>query len=104
MYKLVKDFIKGKITFYWIDKKKKPQSPALPSAFHAKEWLINHYFDSYDGPERRKTLVDRRYLEKNKGNSKRNSHTPGRRITDRPIKVDINLADKKIADIIERNK
>lgn len=101
MYRLVKDFVKTKIVFYWIDQGDKRVSPPLPSLQHAKEWLIDRYFISYDGPERRRARVDRRLLGKKNDHSKRNPHTQGRRITDRPIKVDLNLAEKKIAKLIE---
>ncbi|WP_415903234.1 hypothetical protein ACMXYR_05660 [Neptuniibacter sp. QD29_5] len=103
MAKLVKDYLEHKIVFYWQSEGSKRASPTFPSLIHAKEWLINQYFDSYKGPERRKHKVDRRSLQKGDFSSKRDPYTHGRRITDRPIKVDINLADQKIADLVQYN-
>lgn len=100
MYQLVKDFKSHKITFYWLDSKSNKISPFLPSIDLAKEWIINHHFCAYEGPERRKAQIDRRRFEKQDPFNIRSPYSHGRRITDRPIKVDINLADKKIRELI----
>lgn len=101
VYKLVKDFVKAKIVFYWIDDQDKRVSPPQPSLHHAKEWLVHQHFISYDGPERRKSKIDRRFNGPHNEHNKRNPHTHGRRVTDRPIKVDLNLAEFKISKILD---
>ncbi|MGB0204674.1 MAG: hypothetical protein ACPF9K_06450 [Neptuniibacter sp.] len=103
MYQLVKDFHKEKIIFYWIDKNKKRISPPLPSLNHAKDWLIAEQFASYEGNERREPKVDRRRTGKFEANCRRKHQENGRRIPDKPIKVDINIADKKIEAMLSEN-
>lgn len=100
MYKLVKDFESHKIIFYWLDSQSKKISPSLPSIDLAKEWIIDHHFCAYEGPERRSAKIDRRRLDKHDPFSIRNPYSKGRRITDRPIKVHINLADQKIKKLV----
>lgn len=101
MAKLVKDYIDHKIVFYWQNKTSKRISPHFPSLTHAKEWLIDQYFDKYKGPERRRSKIDRRSLQKEAYHLQRSPFTKGRRITDRPIQVEINLAEQKIAEEIK---
>lgn len=102
MAKLVKDYIEHKIVFYWQNKSSKRISPTFPSLVHAKEWLIDQYFDAYKGPERRRSKIDRRSYQKGDYDLQRNPYSKGRRITDRDISVDLNLADQKISQEIEK--
>lgn len=103
MSQLVKDYIDYKIVFYWQNKQSKRISPTFPSLVHAKAWLIDLYFDAYKGPERRESTVDRRSLQQADFHAQRTPYSKGRRITDRPITVDVNLADKKIAEMLKKS-
>lgn len=107
-FKLVKDFKEYQFVYFWINGSKKVVSPLLPTMEHAKEWYTNHHFSLYSGQERRQRKVDRR----NKGSkgieenaeipfSRRIPSSMGRRASDLHIKVDIDLAEKKISQLKE---
>lgn len=102
MLKLVKDFIDYQFTYFWVElsgSKARRVSKNLPTLEHAKEWFINHHFSQYSGQERRKTKQDQRHNSNIKLSPilcKRNTSSKGRRVTDKPIHVDIDLSIKKI--------
>ncbi|MBV1789034.1 hypothetical protein KQ940_13330 [Marinobacterium sp. D7] len=101
---LVKDLIDCRIVFYWLDDAGIQVSAELPTFQDAEEWWKIHIFAQYEGFERRKSIVDRR-TDFEKRQRMDNSHrfasiNPyGRRMTDRPIKVDIDLATEKLAEL-----
>jgi hypothetical protein len=102
MLQLVKDFKRYQISFYWINAEKKQVSPDLPTLNHAKEWYFEHLFDQFNGVNRRKRKFDRRHSGHNEAelHSKRSFKKPnGRRSTDKPIKVEIDLSEKKISNL-----
>ncbi len=107
MLKLVKDFEDYKIIYYWIDAEKVSVSPFFPTLSHAKEWYIHYHFNQYQGPDRRKRKVDRRSVAKNDfehvGSSKRSASRHGRRLTDQPIQVDIDLAKEKLSAMVQNS-
>lgn len=108
MLVLVKDFDAYEFFFYWIDSgTKKPVSPKLPTLEYAKEWWVNYKARLYSGEERRKTTLDRRDRAakiKLSGTqiffSKRRPQTcQGRRETDKPVEVSIDLSVRKLANL-----
>ncbi|MFW1676996.1 hypothetical protein ACFVYJ_04335 [Pontibacter sp. JAM-7] len=108
MPKLVKDFEDYKVIYFWLDDNNQCISAHFPTLAHAKEWFIQYHFNQYTGPERRKRLVDRRSSESkvlnHAGSSKRGSKAShGRRITDRPIRVDIDLATEKLSAMVKNS-
>ncbi|WP_415904836.1 hypothetical protein ACMXYW_00470 [Neptuniibacter sp. QD48_55] len=102
MEMLIKDYIEDRIVFYWQNKKAQRISPILPCLQHAKEWLIDHYVCRYKGTERRCSKIDRRSFHKQSAylQLQRNPYTQGRRITDRELKAEIDLANQKISLLI----
>lgn len=97
---LVKNFLKNTSVFYWVDGKGKKVSPILTNQPDAENWWKLHMFSQYEGKERRKSVRDRRnhhttrdILKSRKGQKK---ISPGRRVTDQPISVDIDLFKKKL--------
>ncbi|WP_299182821.1 hypothetical protein [uncultured Neptuniibacter sp.] len=105
MFRLVKDFINFQFCYYWIDEATTKVSPDLPTFNHAQEWIISYHFSQYQGPERRKRKVDRRLLDaKKQYSSRRKSTSKGRRITDKPISIDIDLAHKKLQILMSEQK
>lgn len=105
MLKLVKDFNDFHFVYFWADTSSKENhriSVALPTLQHAQEWFINYYYAQYTGIERRKFKQDRRHELNNitrPAYCSRSSSNLGRRITDKAIKVDIDLSKKKIAQL-----
>lgn len=101
--RLVKDIDEKGIFFYWSD----PDcvdvsiSPRLPCIELAKEWRDKHLFSLYRGYERRCSHIDRR-LDRTKRKqvdkalfySRRRPE--GRRSTDKPLQVDIDLVVNKV--------
>lgn len=102
MLRLAKDFIDYQFTYFWVDisgVKGRKVSKNLPTIQHAKEWFIDYHYSKYTGVERRKSKQDQRQNSNIRLNPilcKRDTSTRGRRITDKPIKVDIDLSKKKI--------
>lgn len=106
MLKLVKDFHNYQFIYYWVDEEARKVSPRLPTSQYAEEWVIHYYFSEYEGVERRRTIFDRRYdgaKVKLEGTqiffSKRKPSIKGRRATDAPVFVDIDLSVRKLAKL-----
>ncbi|GGB99408.1 hypothetical protein GCM10011352_27000 [Marinobacterium zhoushanense] len=101
---LVKDLIDCRIVFYWLDETGCEVSPELCTFQDAEEWWKALMFERYRGYERRKSIIDRR-TDFEKRQRMDNSHrfasiNPyGRRVTDQPIKVDIDLAAEKLLEL-----
>ncbi|WP_415896349.1 hypothetical protein ACMXYX_09560 [Neptuniibacter sp. QD72_48] len=107
MLKLVKDFIDYQFTYFWVESsgtKARRISKKLPTLEHAREWFIDYHYAQYNGIERRKSKQDQRKNSNNRFNPilcKRNASNRGRRITDKPIQIDIDLSKKKIKSLQE---
>jgi hypothetical protein len=101
MLTLVKDLENFNIVFYWIDSTKKQVSPLLPTLTHAREWYTEHCFSLYKGNERRQRICDRRNSEQLRWDiaGRRNNSQHGRRASDKPIHVDVDLAKAKINEM-----
>ena len=106
MLELVKDFESFQFFFYWIDSgTRKRVSPKLPTVEYAKEWWLSYNNRSFCGVDRRRRKYDRRERDSKvrlTGTqiffSKRKPQTcQGRRVTDRPVFVSIDLAVPKLA-------
>lgn len=100
---LVKNLYKDKVVFYWVNKEKgKKISPLLSSMLEAEDWWKRYIFSKYEGAERRSTVRDRRLCHSTRDvmkSRKGEKHiSPGRRVTDQPIEVDIDLYQKKLKD------
>lgn len=101
--KLMKDLADERIIFYWIDSSEERLSPSLATLDLAKEWRDQRMFDSYPGAERRSSIIDRR-SNRNKRESMTKSHRSartnpqGRRITDIPVAVDVDLVKEKLQE------
>lgn len=101
--RLVKDIDKNGIFFYWSDPDfiDVPISPRLPCIELAKEWRDKHLFSLYRGDERRHSHIDRR-LDKTKRKQVDEAlfysrqRPEGRRSTDKPLTVDIDLVADKV--------
>ncbi len=100
---LVKDFKDYKFVYYWVDDGKKKVSPDLPTLQHAEDWFKHQCQAEYEGAERRRKRADRRQVGSKKqlrpGEiyfGKRDLSTDGRRKSDRPIEVNIDLSIKKL--------
>ncbi|WP_415903238.1 hypothetical protein ACMXYR_05680 [Neptuniibacter sp. QD29_5] len=100
--KLVKDFINYEIVFYWADESLTPCSPHLHSITAAEEWWKKYLFSQYQGPERRKSIVDRRSNHDKRNSMDKNQYSRsnplGRRESDKPVKVEIDLFQEKIKE------
>lgn len=99
--KLVKDLTKEGVVLYWIGPKAKQLSPYLHCLNEAEEWWKAYHFSLYDGNERRSSIHDRRkdrnkrdHFDLNKNLFRLNPE--GRRLTDRTVKVDIDLFQLKL--------
>lgn len=102
--KLVKDLIDHRIVYYWtVDDHR--ISPVLASFVLAEEWIAKFYNDSYLGEERRRSHIDRRKLYTARDRLRNVEILPtspvGRRVSDKPVKVDIDLAKEKMQKLIE---
>lgn len=100
---LVKNLFKDKVVFYWVNKEKgKKISPLLNSMGEAEDWWKRYMYSMYEDVERRRAVKDRRLCHSTRDvmkTRKGQKHiSPGRRATDIPIKVDIDLYDKKLKD------
>ncbi|EAR60456.1 hypothetical protein [Neptuniibacter caesariensis] len=108
MLELIKDFESFQIFYYWIDPDTGKQvSPKLPTLEYAREWWLSYYTDQYSGEERRSSKIDRReksakmklggtriFFSKRKPQS-----CQGRRVTDVPVQVSLDLTIPKLAEI-----
>lgn len=109
MLKLIKDFQDFQFTYFWIEitgDRPKKLSKNLPTLQHAHEWFIDYHHSQHQGLERRVIKQDRRQ-DSNKKYSpaycSRLSSSKGRRMTDREIRVDIDLAKKKLQELSSQN-
>jgi len=100
---LVKDLTDEGIIYYWVDQSGEEMSPHLHSFSLAEEWRIRYLFSLYAGEERRASIIDRRsnlekrkLMEKNHLSSRNNPL--GRRKSDIPAAVDIDLFEEKIKE------
>ncbi|WP_286238277.1 hypothetical protein [Neptuniibacter halophilus] len=100
--RLVKDLHRSSIVYYWNDTDDVMISPHLANLNLAKEWRDTYLFSLYAGEERRRSVIDRRQDE----SSRRamdialyvaRIRPQGRRITDIPVTVDIDLAADKLS-------
>lgn len=102
---LVKNLHNERVIFYWVNKTGKRVSPLEHSQSTAEEWWKTFMFSQYNGAERRKTIVDRRACFTTRAIMDQRTQVAtdpvGRRYTDHPIKIDINLYDKKIKQFVE---
>ena len=97
---LVKNLYKGNLVFYWVNNKGKKVSPLASNQAEAEDWWKSYMFSQYENAERRQVVRDRRSLhstreivQSRKGQS---TISRGRRVTDQPISVDIDLFQKKL--------
>lgn len=102
--KLVKDLVDHRIVYYWtLDEHR--ISPLLASFVLAEEWFIKFHNDTYVGEERRRSHIDRRKLHNHRKKTEAIAIVPtnpaGRRLIDKPVKVDIDLAKEKMQKLIE---
>jgi len=99
--RLVKDLIDSRIVLYWTADSGKQLSTYLASLNQAEEWWKAYMFSRYDGDERRQSVLDRRTnFEKRKRIARSNEPIPvsayGRRRTDIPVSVDVDLVADKV--------
>ena len=101
MLTLVKDLEDFNIVFYWVDCQKAQVSPSLPTLTHAREWYTEHCFSLYKGNERRQRICDRRTSEHLRWDitGRRNTSQHGRRSSDKPIHIGLDLAKIKINEM-----
>lgn len=103
---LIKDFLGNRIVYYWtLDGQTTATSPHFASIEHASEWYIKYNNSLYDGEERRASHIDRRTLH-HKRDEKIKKHVSsdnpdGRRETDKPVKVGIDLSKQKLLEMAE---
>ncbi|MGH1463181.1 MAG: hypothetical protein ACRBB6_14220 [Neptuniibacter sp.] len=104
--KLVKDLYQDRVVYYWVKDEEALErvSPDLHCLVEAEEWWKNWMFASYQGEERRRSIHDRR-TDREKRNHlelrlKVNRTAPmGRRVTDKGVSVDIDLATEKLEQL-----
>lgn len=84
---LIKDFKDGRIVFFW-EEEGNQVSEDMPTFIEAKDWWVLRCFKEYDGPERRKSIYDRRLNEDKRNRAISESYQPsGRRKADKPVAV-----------------
>ncbi|MBV0934512.1 hypothetical protein [Marinobacterium weihaiense] len=99
---LCKDLVEGRIRFYWTSQSGALLSPMMATLQEAAEWWTAFQFSQYEGPERRCSIIDRRSdHDKRRRFESRDANPMGRRTTDRPVRVDCDMATPKI-DLINR--
>ncbi|GEM_PF-3517007 len=104
---LVRDFNGERIVYFWARKTRsgiKKASPNCPSIQIAQEWFLNFTRSQYAGPERRKRHYDRRLIlnrrkDVDQLNDNDRRQKQGRRLTDQRMKVKLDLAAKKLAEL-----
>lgn len=95
--KLLRDFIDGRICFYWAAEIGMQLSPLFATRQDAEEWWKTFRFSQYQGPERRCSIYDRRsHTRRRRLVPPGQANTRGRRETDRLVAVDQDLASEKI--------
>ncbi|MBV1789505.1 hypothetical protein KQ940_15730 [Marinobacterium sp. D7] len=99
--RLVKDLVDSRIVLYWTADTGKQLSTYLASLSQAEEWWKAYMFSRYDGEERRQSILDRRTnAEKRRRIVQSSELIPispyGRRRTDIPVKVDVDLVADKL--------
>ncbi|GAA0792217.1 hypothetical protein [Marinobacterium sediminicola] len=99
--RLFKDFVDGRICYYWSDYGERQVSPAMATLQEAEEWWKHYQFSQFPGRERRQSIYDRRSDHHKREHVDRLISTSGlvnygRRVTDLPIRVDQDLAADKI--------
>lgn len=99
--KLVKDLGANGVVLYWSGAKAKKLSPDLYNITEAEEWWKTYHFAQYQGEERRASIHDRRQDEVKRGfydagNRFFRTNPNGRRATDKPVKVDVDLSQLKL--------
>lgn len=104
--KLVKDLLNSRIVFYWLNEKREKVSPHLHNLQEAEEWWKRFMFDLYPGEDRRRSIHDRRQDHDTRKQlelrERFNRSKPlGRRETDKPVQVEIDLLEEKIALLTE---
>lgn len=101
---LVKDLVSGRIVFYWMDEDGEVISEYHHSFLEAEEWWKTFMFSQFQGEERRRSICDRRQdsetRKKREFREKFHRTNPnGRRKTDVPISVDLDLSEEKIKQL-----
>jgi hypothetical protein len=98
---LVKDLSPSGIVYYWTDELFDKISPDIPTIQLADEWRTRFVFSKFQGIERRHSFIDRRKdnnqrkeLDKNLFYNRLNP--VGRRVTDGPVSIDMDLAVEKL--------
>ena len=99
--KLIKDLTSDGVILYWTGTKAKKLSPDFHNQIEAEEWQKRYHLSQYQGEERRVSIYDRRMDEVKRNfydvrNRFVRSNPNGRRITDKPVKVDVDLAHLKL--------
>ena len=101
---LVKNMHEDRIVYYWCDDAGKRVSPLLANKALADEWRRQTMHENYAGKERRSSSLDRRLYqhkrEQHQGNTKVSPlFSQGRRTTDKPVKVEHDLAKAKLEEL-----
>lgn len=103
MLTLVRDLQGVRVVYYWIKKTEFERvSPTLASFEEAQEWWLRYLHDSHGNKNRRRSFIDRRHVAGKVQNlEKRNSSIKslGRRAGDKSVKVEIDLAKVKVAEL-----
>lgn len=99
--KLIKDLNQNEVVLYWSGAGAEKLSPNLHNLAESEEWWKKYHFSLYQGEERRASIYDRRKDEMKRGffdthNRFVRPNPDGRRITDKPVKVDVDLAELKL--------
>ncbi|WP_420599472.1 hypothetical protein [Neptuniibacter sp.] len=102
--KLVKDLTGGRIVYYWVDGNDEVASDYLHSFVEAEEWWKHLMFSLYEGEDRRRSICDRRQDQETRKKLEyrekfHRSNPLGRRVTDMPVSIDIDLSKEKIKQL-----
>lgn len=99
--RLFKDFVDGRICFYWSEDGGRQVSPAFATLQEAQEWWKRYLFSQFTGWEKRRSIHDRRsdFDKRQRVNRMRMASDfahYGRRVSDQPIRIDQDMAAEKI--------
>ncbi|GAA0690430.1 hypothetical protein GCM10009104_16440 [Marinobacterium maritimum] len=99
--KLFKDFVDGRICFYWSDYDGQQVSPTMATLQEAEDWWKQYLFSQFVGWERRQSILDRRSNHDKRRRVAKWLYPAsvahrGRRVSDQPVRVDQDLAKEKI--------
>ncbi len=95
---LCKDYLEERICYYWCNRTGVQISPRLATVGDAENWWKTYSFSMYRGPERRKSIYDRRTNhDKRRRIADGAAWGAGRRVTDIPVRVNRDLALEKIS-------